>query len=67
MLVVEDTADSQLVARMMLERLGLRVTVAGNGQQALDLLQDTTVDIILMDVHMPVMDGLQATRLIRQR
>ena len=66
-LVVEDTADSQLVARMMLERLGLRVTVAGNGQQALDLLQDTTVDIILMDVHMPVMDGLQATRLIRQR
>ena len=66
-LVVEDTADSQLVARMMLERLGLRVTVADNGQQALDLLQDTTVDIILMDVHMPVMDGLQATRLIRQR
>jgi len=37
-LVVEDTADSQLVARMMLERLGLRVTVADNGQQALDLL-----------------------------
>lgn len=66
-LVVEDTADSQLVARMMLERLGLRVTVAGNGQQALDLLEDTAVDIILMDVHMPVMDGLQATRLIRQR
>jgi two-component system sensor histidine kinase/response regulator len=66
-LVVEDTEDSQVVARMMLERLGLRVTVAGNGQQALDLLQDTKVDIILMDVHMPVMDGLQATRLIRQR
>jgi len=66
-LVVEDTADSQVVARMMLERLGLRVTVAGNGQQALDLLEDVAVDIILMDVHMPVMDGLQATRLIRQR
>jgi len=66
-LVVEDTEDSQVVARMMLERLGLRVTVAGNGQQALDLLEDVAVDIILMDVHMPVMDGLQATRLIRQR
>ena len=67
MLLVEDTEDSQMVATGMLERMGLRVTVAGNGRQALELLQDTAVDIILMDVHMPVMDGLQATRLIRER
>jgi PAS domain S-box-containing protein len=66
-LLVEDTADSQLVATDMLEGLGLRVTVATNGQQALELLQQTSVDVILMDVHMPVMDGLQATRLIRKR
>ena len=66
-LLVEDTADSQLVATHMLEGLGLRVTVATNGQQALELLQHTSADVILMDVHMPVMDGLQATRLIRER
>ena len=56
-----------MVATDMLERMGLRVTVADNGLKALEVLQDTAVDIILMDVHMPVMDGLQATRLIRER
>ena len=66
-LLVEDTEDSQMVATDMLERMGLRVTVADNGLKALQVLQDTAVDIILMDVHMPVMDGLQATRLIRER
>ncbi len=66
-LLVEDTEDSQMVATDMLERMGLRVTVADNGLKALEVLQDTAVDIILMDVHMPVMDGLQATRLIRER
>jgi signal transduction histidine kinase/CheY-like chemotaxis protein/HPt (histidine-containing phosphotransfer) domain-containing protein len=66
-LLVEDTEDSQMVATDMLERMGLRVTVADNGLKALEVLQDTAVDIILMDVHMPEMDGLQATRLIRER
>ncbi len=66
-LLVEDTENSQMVATYMLERMGLRVTVADNGLKALAVLQDTAVDIILMDVHMPVMDGLQATRLIRER
>ena len=65
MLLVEDTEDSQMVAKDMLERMGLRVTVADNGLKALEVLQDTAVDIILMDVHMPVMDGLDATRTIR--
>ena len=66
-LLVEDTEDSQMVATDMLERMGLRVTVADNGLKALEVLQDTAVDIILMDVHMPVMDGLQTTRQIRMR
>ncbi len=66
-LLVEDNADNQMVATEMLERMGLRVTVADNGLEALEVLRDTAVDIILMDMHMPVMNGLQATRLIRER
>jgi two-component system, sensor histidine kinase and response regulator len=65
-LVVEDNAVNQRLAVRMLEKRGHRVTVAGNGREALDALAKDTFDLVLMDVQMPEMDGLQATSAIRE-
>ncbi len=64
-LVAEDELISQLAVRVMLERLGHRVTVVGDGQAALEALRAEAYDCVLMDVQMPVLDGVAATRLIR--
>jgi signal transduction histidine kinase/CheY-like chemotaxis protein len=66
-LVVEDNADNQNVVRQMLEMFGFRVDIAGNGLQACEMTAHATYDLILMDCQMPVMDGFEATRSIRER
>jgi len=64
-LLVEDHAINQKLAVVLLERWGHRVTVADNGQLALDAMERQRFDVVLMDMMMPVMDGLEATRRIR--
>ena len=65
-LLVEDDAINQMIAQTMLEDLHITVALAENGQQAVDLTHDTQFDLILMDIQMPIMDGITATRQIRQ-
>jgi signal transduction histidine kinase/CheY-like chemotaxis protein len=64
-LVVEDNVVNQKVAMYLLEDLGWRVDVAGNGREALRLIDEIPYDLVFMDVQMPEMDGLQATAAIR--
>ncbi|RMI20893.1 response regulator [Pseudoroseomonas wenyumeiae] len=64
-LLVEDNANNQLVMGTLLQRAGCRVEVASNGAEALARARAEAYDAILMDLQMPVMDGLQATRAIR--
>ncbi len=66
LLVVDDHVVNQQLAQMMLERLGQRVDVVGNGLEALEALKRIPYDLVLMDCQMPEMDGYEATRLIRQ-
>jgi signal transduction histidine kinase/ActR/RegA family two-component response regulator len=64
-LLVEDNEANQFVATQLLSRAGMHVTVAANGSEALGQIKHNSYDLVLMDLHMPVMDGLQATGLIR--
>jgi CheY-like chemotaxis protein len=66
-LLVEDTVVNQKIATHVLKKKGHFVTVACDGQQALQTLKRSTFDLVLMDVQMPVMDGFEATAAIRER
>lgn len=66
-LVVEDNPVNQLVIQHQLEALGYSVEVAGNGVQALEMLEGGGFDLVLMDCQMPGLDGYETTRRIRQR
>ena len=65
-LVVEDNPTNQRLATLLLEKRGYRVTIAGNGAIALELLAREDFDLVLMDCQMPVLDGFEATRRLRQ-
>jgi CheY-like chemotaxis protein len=66
-LLVEDNPVNQIVGRRLLEKAGHLVTLASNGREAVESSLDHTFDVILMDLQMPEMDGLEATSVIRDR
>jgi len=66
-LMAEDSATNQVLAKSLLEREGHQVTIANNGAEAVEKSANETFDLILMDLEMPVLDGLSATSQIRER
>lgn len=66
-LLAEDNTVNQRLAMRLLEKRGHCVALASDGQEALNLLKHMSYDLVLMDVQMPLVDGLEATRLIRER
>jgi CheY-like chemotaxis protein len=66
-MLVEDNVVNRMIGAEMLQSLGVQVIEAENGKQAVALLERQHVDLVLMDIQMPVLDGYAATRLARER
>lgn len=64
-LLVDDAPENQFLLSKILDRLGFEVEVAGNGKEAIELVELHDHDFILMDMEMPVLDGFEATRQLR--
>lgn len=64
-LVVDDNSTNHVVVTSLIESLVAEVHLASNGQEAIDVLKTKDIDVVLMDIHMPVMDGIEATLSIR--
>ncbi|MFL6450526.1 MAG: response regulator [Bryobacteraceae bacterium] len=64
-LVAEDNLINQKIVRIMLQKAGCEVLAVDDGNQAVEAVQTNPIDLVLMDLHMPQLDGLQATRQIR--
>jgi len=64
-LLVEDDKVNQIVATKMLKKFNCEVTIANHGEEAIQLLSDNEFDIVFMDIQMPVMNGIEATKIIR--
>jgi hypothetical protein len=65
-LAVEDNELNRMVLQVILKKCGVVVIIAQNGQEAINLIQDQNFDLVLMDVQMPIVDGLEATKYIRE-
>ena len=66
-LLAEDTEDNQRLIAWHIKRLGAKVSIAGDGRKAVELASTQSFDLILMDMQMPVMDGVEATRILRRQ
>ncbi|MDQ8187896.1 response regulator [Pelagicoccus sp. SDUM812002] len=66
-LVAEDTLTNQIVVRGILKKFGISCDIANNGEEAVEMLKKTNYDLVLMDMQMPILDGMEATRLIREK
>jgi PAS domain S-box-containing protein len=67
LLLVEDNEHNQLLATSVLEKFGIQPDIANNGKQAIEKLRENTYNIILMDIQMPIMDGISTTEEIRKQ